>query len=589
MSSSSRSGGVLGDEAPRLRGHQGLGRLVDAEHNLPPCGRGTARSISTASAASEAQEFRIRTACHPGLAVTLAPRAGCSPGRRPRSAWSPCLVVSASRSSRSASLLFVAARCARRLVPVRGDRRAVADIVSLGGVDLARDGAGGGRLPQARRRRRARLRRRASSAAHGGAPERVDVGIVAAATDAGDRGGRRPAAWSSPGSPATSVYGSFAPGGTPGPLSAPRAARRPVAADQRRRRHGHQRHRLRDLAGRAAAASTSALRGCRARRGRRRPRRWTSNPADAAGAGARRPRVAVAAEGNAVVTWGEARQRRRAPAITGLNLSSYPQDLGADIGHGGAGGAPTRRTSTSRTTARSPGWCSARTSAAARARSRGGSSALPFDAPGALDGGPRRDAAGIAMDERGVGQARSRALERHASWARRSTRRVQPGRPRLGAAADAGRQVGGLRAPRIAVAWRYRATPGRGPLPHEAEGARARGAAVAARAAARCPAGQLRDGRRPRSATSRWRCSRATRARAALDGGGVRPAPGRALHHSSTRFQAQPAGAEGGRPGLDLWGTQTLPRDRSTACWPGDDATRVVPVVKPLTAGGRTD
>jgi hypothetical protein len=66
------------------------------------------------------------------------------------------------------------------------------------------------------------------------------------------------------------------------------------------------------------------------------------NPADQAGVGALRPRVAVSAEGYGVATWGEVdptgRTRVYARRLTGLNLSVAPQDLTVDSFAGGVGG-----------------------------------------------------------------------------------------------------------------------------------------------------------------------------------------------------------------------------------------------------------
>jgi hypothetical protein len=67
------------------------------------------------------------------------------------------------------------------------------------------------------------------------------------------------------------------------------------------------------------------------------------DPAHEAGTGALRPRVAVSAEGNAVATWGEAGADNRthvlARRLTGLVLSSFPQDLTLDSFEGQAAGA----------------------------------------------------------------------------------------------------------------------------------------------------------------------------------------------------------------------------------------------------------
>jgi hypothetical protein len=67
------------------------------------------------------------------------------------------------------------------------------------------------------------------------------------------------------------------------------------------------------------------------------------DPARSAGTGAARPRVAVSAEGNAVVVWGEANADGRTHVLsrrlTGLNLSVAPQDLTLATFEGAAGGS----------------------------------------------------------------------------------------------------------------------------------------------------------------------------------------------------------------------------------------------------------
>jgi hypothetical protein len=65
------------------------------------------------------------------------------------------------------------------------------------------------------------------------------------------------------------------------------------------------------------------------------------NPADSAGIGAQRPRVAVSADGWAVVTWGETTDRPRiyARRLVTLALSSYPQQVSQDS-DGGAADSP---------------------------------------------------------------------------------------------------------------------------------------------------------------------------------------------------------------------------------------------------------
>ena len=270
-----------------------------------------------------------------------------------------------------------------RAEPVDGP----AEIDALGDVDVARDGSGGARLPQARRRRAA------------GLPLAPGRGRLAAAGEAlerraGHRGGRdaRPTAagWPSRGSPAAQVLGDRDPGGRAGPGARARrccwaAAARPAcaidmginedgyavwsaggdvraarldgtawtplagAAGRRRRAHGRRRARSRPRVGRQ-------------RRGQRRRhlgRRPTRTGAPRHRAPPHRPDAVLVPAGPHA---GRLRGRRR-PA------------------------APTRRTSTSRTTARSPGSRSARTSAGARAPSRGGCAARCSRSPFAIDGG----------------------------------------------------------------------------------------------------------------------------------------------------------------------------------------------------------
>src|SRR5262249_9797030 len=127
------------------------------------------------------------------------------------------------------------------------------------------------------------------------------------------------------------------------------------------------------------------------------------NPAASAGAGAGRPRVAVSAEGNAVVTWGEA-GAVVARRVTGLNLSVAPQAVSVASLDGAAGGA-----------AASPdidieddgsfAWVVFRQviggTSQTLARRLVGSQ---FEAP-AVIGGPGSSAPSVAEDERGVGAA----------------------------------------------------------------------------------------------------------------------------------------------------------------------------------------
>ncbi|MFL5211639.1 MAG: hypothetical protein ACJ8CC_21170, partial [Microvirga sp.] len=123
----------------------------------------------------------------------------------------------------SASLLLVAPAARADWYPSEAID-GPADIVSLGGVDIGRDGAGG-----------VASLTRDGSVAHvfvsriidgaWQAPERVDVGIDAEATAVAIAAGddrRLVVGWIA----GDQVFGSFAPGGTLGPLSAPQ----PLAA-----------------------------------------------------------------------------------------------------------------------------------------------------------------------------------------------------------------------------------------------------------------------------------------------------------------------------------------------------------------------
>ena len=172
------------------------------------------------------------------------------------------------------------------------------------------------------------------------------------------------------------VYGSLVTGNDqqPGPAARPdRAPRRPRGRRHRPRdRHGHQRHRLRHVGG---AGRRRLRRPRRAADGHhvdaRWPRRWTSTPAAPAGRGTQRPRVGVSAEGNAVVAWGEdhadGRARVYARRVTGLDpVRRSRRSSRCPTSAAWPAGGPTRPTSTSRTTARSRGPCSARTSAGSR-------------------------------------------------------------------------------------------------------------------------------------------------------------------------------------------------------------------------------
>jgi hypothetical protein len=273
-----------------------------------------------------------------------------------------------------------------------------ADITALGGVDLGRDGAGG-----------VAYLRRDGGVAHvyvsrivDGAfrpPERVDVGIDAAASDvaiaaADDR--RLVVAWIS----GNQVYGSFAPGGAVAPLSPPQtlaaASGPPTGIDV-------------DMGINGTAYVTYAVSGD-VGAARLQGTTWEAvpgvldiDPASSAGAGAGRPRVAVSAEGNAVVTWGEAGSivARR---VTGLNLSVAPQVVSVPDVNGAPGG-PADSPDIDIEDDGSFAWVVFR-------QDIGGASEIlarrlvgsQFEAATVI-GGPGSTAPSIAEDERGVGQA----------------------------------------------------------------------------------------------------------------------------------------------------------------------------------------
>jgi hypothetical protein len=209
-------------------------------------------------------------------------------------------------------------------------------VQSVGGVDIARDGTGGvaylrvdGDLPHV-------FVSRLTDGAWR-APERLDL-TTGAATEvkiaAGD-GYRLAVAWIADGM----VYASVAQGGGPAPgafgpvtaIGGPGAASLDL-----------------DLGVNGAAYAVWQQAGD-VRAARLQDSTWSPigpsldiNPADVAGTGALRPRVAVSAEGYAVATWGETGPAGNthvfARRLTGLNLSVVPQDLTLDTFGGLLGG-----------------------------------------------------------------------------------------------------------------------------------------------------------------------------------------------------------------------------------------------------------
>ncbi|HVL96825.1 MAG TPA: PKD domain-containing protein [Solirubrobacteraceae bacterium] len=137
------------------------------------------------------------------------------------------------------------------------------------------------------------------------------------------------------------------------------------------------------------------------------------DPAQPAGDGAGRPRVAVAADGNAVAVWGEGhadgRGRLYARRLTRLNLSAYPQELSV----GEFQGAPGDDADSPDIDIEDDGsyaWMTFRQTigGASRvlARRLVGST---FDPPVPVDGGAGSTAGRVAITGRGVGLAASTA------------------------------------------------------------------------------------------------------------------------------------------------------------------------------------
>lgn len=211
------------------------------------------------------------------------------------------------------------------------------DVIAVGDLDVARDGSGGlvylkreGGVPHV-------FLSRLTDGAWG-APERVDAGIAAGAAQpvlaAGD-GGRLAIAWTSGGR----LHGAFVPGEAPGePLSGPQALFGAEAANPDA-----------DLAVNGTAYVAFTASGGDVRAVRLRGTGWEAvpavldiEPARTAGAGTGRPRVAVSADGNAVVAWGEADlgqpMRVYSRRVTGLNPSVAPQELSLADFEGAAGG-----------------------------------------------------------------------------------------------------------------------------------------------------------------------------------------------------------------------------------------------------------
>jgi hypothetical protein len=216
-----------------------------------------------------------------------------------------------------------------------------ADLVKIGGVDMARDGNGA--LVYIKREAgvpHVYLARFAGGAWQ--APERVDAGIAAGASDAsvavGD-GFKVMVLWTAGGR----LFGSASGGGSaPAALTAPAelfnggggAELTGVDADMGINGTGY------GVWSTPSGGGGGDVNAVRLFNGAfeliQAP--VDINPASAAGVGAGRPRVAVSAEGNAVATWGEAGNvyGRR---LTGLSLSQFAQRISLPDLNGIPGGA----------------------------------------------------------------------------------------------------------------------------------------------------------------------------------------------------------------------------------------------------------
>ena len=285
------------------------------------------------------------------------------------------------------------------------------DIERLGGVDLARDGTGG-----------VVYLKRVDGAPHvfvsrfnGGqfrAPERVDGGLGGGATDAAIAAAdanRLVVVWTA----GTRVYASVVAGNTaqPGPFlgpteifNDPSGESTDISVDM-------------GINGAAYAAwAAPGGGGSDIRVARLQEVAWQAvgppldiDPVRAAGRGIQHPKVAVSAEGNAIVAWGEnhadGRARVYARRVTGLNPSAFPQEASVpDLG--GQAGGHADSIDIDVEDDGSFAWAVFRQDFAGASRSVArrmlGST---FDPPVPLDGGPPTGAPRIAINGRGQGLA----------------------------------------------------------------------------------------------------------------------------------------------------------------------------------------
>ena len=293
--------------------------------------------------------------------------------------------------------------------------------MTLGDLDLARDGTGAvvytrleDGVPHVF------LSRHVDGAWR--APERVDPGVAAAASQpvvAAADAHRLLIAWIAGGK----LYGSFVrKGAPPGPLSGPRE----LYADADPARAVTALHAEMGINGTGYVVFTApGAGGSDVRALRLQDDRWelVGAPLDvaggqAAGDGAGRPRVAVAADGNAVVTWGEGaddgRRRVYGRRVTGLAPSVAPQEVslpGFDGAPGGTADSPEIDIEDDGSFA----WVVWRQDFGDR--SRGVARRLVgslFEAPAAVDGGQSVELPRVAMSGRGLGM--SVAAVRGGNW-----------------------------------------------------------------------------------------------------------------------------------------------------------------------------
>ena len=217
-----------------------------------------------------------------------------------------------------------------------------ADVVSLGDLDLAREGTGA--VVYLRRdggETHVYLSRMIDGAFR--SPERVDAGVpgeATAATVAAGDGHRLTLAFVVDGK----LYGAFAPAGNgPQPLTPPRLLIEGTQLEPVTAPHADLGTNGTSYVVFSARGDVGALRLSEEGAWENVPTPLDVDPAQSAGTGASRPKVAVSAEGNAVATWGEehpdGRRRVFGRRLTGLVPSSAPQEISLpELAGAGAGG-----------------------------------------------------------------------------------------------------------------------------------------------------------------------------------------------------------------------------------------------------------